>query len=273
MCCPNKQNIAYFLNFHAGEDTIGRYRSPMLLVAITGVHYLQVFGSVWNGSEVCVNPVTRPISLLFVPREPACGVTALAQVFAAIDVAIPKLEDYYKTPDGDGTKGLYFSCDTIHYLNCLADVKWLFAAKRNDKDVCVKFVPRRYGTEVHKLLADNSLAPELVDTSELPGGWIAIIMENIVNGKMLQEHHVKESLRQVLQLMEEKAYVHGDLRPQNILVRDNVFIIDFDWAGNEGDATYPPTLNVSENDWAGGVMPEGQIKKEHDQYQITQFTA
>lgn len=276
--CPNKQNIAYFLNFHAGEDNprIARYWSPMLLVAIIGAHYLQVFGSVWTGSKVCIDPLTRPLSLLFVPRDPDCGVTDIAQVFAAIDSAIPRLEAYYRTPAAYGTKGPYFLCDTIRYLNLICDIQWLYSAKMNDKDVCVKFVPRQYGEKVHQLLADHDLAPKLLKTDKLPGGWIAIIMENIVNGRMLQKpvsQQVKQSLMQVLELMETNSYVHGDLRPQNIIVRENkVYVIDFDWAGNEGEATYPPTLNVSENDWAQGVMPEGQIKKEHDQYQIRQFT-
>ena len=68
--------------------------------------------------------------------------------------------------------------------------------------------------------------------------------------------------------------MHGDLRPQNIIVAENkVYSIDFDWAGKEGEATCPPTVNVtSENNWAPGVMPTGHITKEHDEYHITQFT-
>ena len=278
LSCPNKQNIAYFLNFKAGEDnaSIDRCRSPMLLVAIIGTHYLQVFGSVWNGSKVCVDPLTRPLSLLFVPRDPDCGVTDLAQVFAALDSAIPRLEAYYKTPDY-GAKGPYFSCDTIDYQGCISYIKWLFSATMDDTDVCVKFVPRRYGTEVHRFLAHHNLAPQLLKTAKLPGGWIAIVMEKIVHGHTLQKPvspQVQECLRQVLHLMHTEQYVHGDLRPQNIIVAENkVYIIDFDWAGKEGEATYPPTLNVtSENNWAPGVMPTGHIKKEHDEYHITQFT-
>ena len=276
-CCPNKENIAYFLSFKAGEDDakIERCRSPMLLVAVVGTHYLQVFGSVWNGAKVCVDPLTRPLSLLFVPRDPDCCVTDVAQVFAAIDSAIPRLEAYYKTPSDYGTNGPYFSCDTICYQNCISQIKWLYYAEENGEAVCVKFVPRRYGEEVHRLLADHNLAPKLLRVEKLPGGWIAIVMEKIVNGEMINEPvspQVQQSLKQVLHLMQTKEYVHGDLRPQNIIVAENkVYIIDFDWAGKEGEATYPPTLNCDTN-WAQGVVPKGQIKKEHDEYQITQFT-
>ena len=279
LSCPNKQNIAYFLNFKAGEDdaSIDRCRSPMLLVAIVGTYYLQVFGSVWSGPKVCVDQLTRPLSLLFVPRDPDCCVTAIAQVLAAIDAAIPRLEAYYTTPSGYGTKGPYFSCDTIHYQECISHCKWLYSAKVNDTDVCVKFVPRRYGQEVHQFLADHNLAPQLLQTATLPGGWIAIVMEKIVSGQTLEKPvspQVQQSLRRVLHVLHTKTCVHGDLRAQNIIVAENkVYIIDFDWAGKEGEATYPPALNVtSDNDWAQGVVPKGQIKKEHDEYQIAQFT-
>ena len=68
--------------------------------------------------------------------------------------------------------------------------------------------------------------------------------------------------------MQTNDYVHGDLRPQNIIVAENkVYIIDFDWAGKDGEATYPPTLNTASN-WAPGVMPNCQITKEHDNYQL-----
>ena len=207
--CPNK----YFLNFKAGEED--RSRSPMLLVAIIGTHYLQVFGSVWNGSKVCVDPLTRPLSLLFVPRHPNCGVADIAQVFAAIDSAILSLEAYYETPDYDA-KGPYYSCDTIDYRGCISGIKWLFSAKKMDgdgNDVCVKFVPRRYGEQVHRLLADHNLAPKLLKVDKLPGGWIVIIMEKIVNGQTLQDNpslaspQVQECLKQVLRLMQTKKYV------------------------------------------------------------------
>ena len=110
----------------------------------------------------------------------------IAGVFSAIDSAIPRLEEYYRTPSGYGTKGPYFLCYTIEYQDCICKNQWLFSAKQSDdKDVSVKFVPGRYGEEVHQLLASNGLAPKLKYTAMLPGGWVAIVMEKIVNGKML----------------------------------------------------------------------------------------
>ena len=69
--------------------------------------------------------------------------------------------------------------------------------------------------------------------------------------------------------MHYEGYVHGDLRPPNIVVpTDNTIrILDIDWAGKEGDVRYPQELNTSCN-WHPGVESGGLISKEHDLYQI-----
>lgn len=98
----------------------------------------------------------------------------------------------YETPDC-GIKGPYFLCN---YQGCVSNIKWLYSAKMDGKDVCVKFVPRQYGIEVHQFLAENNLAPKLLQTAHLPGGWIVIVM---VNREMLEKFvnspQVKECLR------------------------------------------------------------------------------
>ena len=67
-----------------------RDRSPMLLVSIVGYHYMQVFGTAWNGSVICTDPLSSPVSLLYVPRDPNKGVSKVPNVLAAIDRAASK---------------------------------------------------------------------------------------------------------------------------------------------------------------------------------------
>ena len=92
----------------------------------------------------------------------------------------------------------------------------------------------------------KQLAPKLISCSRLPGGWCAVIMEKIY-GSMLNSPvsaEVKMALKTAVEVMHAKNFVHGDLRPQNILVVDNkVRLLDFDWAGNEGTARYPKSQN------------------------------
>ena len=79
---------------------------------------------------------------------------------------------------------------------------------------------------------------------------------------------VKKALEDVLCIMHGKGFVHGDLRPQNILVvNDTIRILDFDWAGREGVVRYPNELNISCN-WHADVECGGLIAKEHDKYRI-----
>ena len=51
--------------------------------------------------------------------------------------------------------------------------------------MAVKFT-RTYGTEVHKFLAAKKMTPQLLDTSEIEGGWIVIEMDYI-EGETLHE--------------------------------------------------------------------------------------
>ena len=57
----------------------------------------------------------------------------------------------------------------------------------------------QYGFDVHKVLYDEKMAPELIHYERLPGGWIVVMMEKII-GPNLEV------------IIEEKGFVHGDLR-------------------------------------------------------------
>lgn len=86
--------------------------------------------------------------------------------------------------------------------------------------------------------------------------------------------HVKEQLLRALQVLKRGNFVHGDLRPNNLLLSStyDVRIIDFDWAGEEGIASYPLSLNVATTAWPPGVEPGGKIKAAHDEALISQLT-
>ena len=165
--------------------------------------------------------------------------------------------------------------------NCkkFGDREWLFEAKRvqDDRDVCVKFVRSRYGYVVHKFLADNDLAPKLHSYDlALPGGWFAVIMDK-VEGTPVRRNELtpsqKRSLQHALHLLHKENYVHGDLRPQNILAQPNkVCILDFDWAGECGEVSYPPELSSGEGRWAKGVKCGGEITKDHDHFHVAKLT-
>jgi len=50
-----------------------------------------------------------------------------------------------------------------------------------------------------------------------------------------------------------------------------VRIIDFDWAAMDGNACYPPFINMENVDWHPDVDVGKTIKKEHDDFQLNQL--
>jgi hypothetical protein len=42
----------------------------MLLVSLVGFSHMQVYGAAWNGDDLCYDPLTHPLSTLFVPSDP-----------------------------------------------------------------------------------------------------------------------------------------------------------------------------------------------------------
>ena len=68
--------------------------------------------------------------------------------------------------------------------------------------------------------------------------------------------------------LHENGLVHGDLHAANILWRDGeVRFVDFDWAGEVGEARYPGNMNPKIN-WAIGVGLHKLIRIEHDQHLV-----
>ena len=177
---PNVQNVGYFI--HSRKD-LPQERAPMLLMSVVGCHYFQVFGAVWNKGDLCVDPLCSPVSLLFVPCDPAHGVTKTAHVLAALDAAVDKLDHHYQQPKRKDNHGPYFHSFDGHALvygknigkkDRLFNAKLVRESNGAKEEVVVKFVRFRYGTEVHRLLAEKNLAPRLIHCQKLSGGWIAM---------------------------------------------------------------------------------------------------
>ena len=274
--CPNEQNIGYFIHMKKGQTG----HSPMLLVSVVGCHYLQVFGAAWDGDKrVCVDPLSSPVSLLFVPRDPNHGVSKVAKLLFAMNRAISDLRSHYATSVPMVNNGPYWTKEGLVYKQRMTTVPWLFDAVYYGENVVVKFVRDHYGDKVHRFLAGKNLAPKLHLCERLVGGWYVVIMGKVegrlLNGYMSDDTldpYIKESLNSAVQEMHKNRMVHGDLRPQNILITDksSPVILDFDWAGMEGEATYPAELNETCH-WHKGVKARGKIEKEHDQYQINNY--
>ncbi|KAE9394908.1 hypothetical protein BT96DRAFT_1022286 [Gymnopus androsaceus JB14] len=124
----------------------------------------------------------------------------------------------------------------------------------------IKFT-QRYGLDAHQAAEKLGLAPELIGYEELPAGWKMPQKLQILCGRCWKERLAK---------LHVEGFVHGDLRAQNVLVSDgDIKVIDWDFAGRDGDVDYPRDLNRGRDLWRPNeVKSLVPIKREHDQAMI-----
>lgn len=156
-----------------------------------------------------------------------------------------------------------------------------------DCPVVVKF-GRRYGGAAHRALHSVHRAPELLydgteDSNGADFGGLKMVVMAWVEGTTLDKHkpmtqrqesndQLRTQLHEVLAALQRRDLVHGDFRPPNVLVSENkvIQIVDFDWAGVDGQVFYPLTLNDNLV-WADGVCRGGAIAKSHDKFMIEEL--
>ena len=134
---------------------------------------------------------------------------------------------------GESTKGRYI------YLALTSGPK--------PEKIVVKFT-RKYGKELHEFCANQNYSPKLLAYERLPGDWIGVAMEFVTSAcHFFESEFIQECGQRWLDKMDKMVaaihgagYVHGDLRPPNFVVDGKkLLLIDFDWGGKEGDATFP----------------------------------
>lgn len=156
---------------------------------------------------------------------------------------------------------------------------WLVEIENQQKAV-VKFSELLKGPSLQALqiCADNKLAPKLL-AHGFSGRW-CVTVSQYVDGDTIDVHlqqltrkkeraALLKTVKNMAIMMHEKLkIVHGDLRAPNILVENGtgqVYIVDWDFAGELETARYPLYLNP-ELDWPEGVGAGQMIKPEHDMY-------
>lgn len=131
-------------------------------------------------------------------------------------------------------------------------------------------------------MADAGFAPKLhyfgpIDAGEnaVSYGRLKMVVMDYVEGLTLvharEQHKVPSNfithLRQAIVQLHETGFVFGDLREPNIMVTPDdeitVRLIDFDWAGKDGEVQYPVLISPSIQ-WPAGVKALMPIEKQHD---------
>jgi len=128
-------------------------------------------------------------------------------------------------------------------------------------------------------LAAHGLAPKLYGTAKVDGAPTAYVMEYldpsawqtlhqflISNAAALGHGHLEKALQNIVARLNDKEYVHGDLRTNNIMIwkdspheSPDLRVVDFDWAGKRNQVCYPADRNTNIK-WpgkAGGLIQDG----------------
>lgn len=138
-------------------------------------------------------------------------------------------------------------------------------------NVLVKFC-KSYSQDAYGYLASKSSAPKFIALEQLTDGWLMVVME-YVDGCLGDAATEKPftALRNAVHTLHEAGFVHGDLRPNNIiLTSDSVRIIDFEWpwAGVAEQAVHPFLMNHTDVKWPEGARDGQPIKQDHDMWWV-----
>ena len=217
-----------------------------------------------HSHNVACRLVTEPCEIVFAPSTP--------RIYKSCILLDPELK---------GEEGTLTFVSRANYAYERLFLATLSSPSIASLQVLVKLVPRSYSRDVHKHMADNGLAPKLYGYAEVQGAPTAYVMEYLdpcawqtlheflkYNVTAVNCTQLREVVDSIIEKLESKNYVHGDLRSNNIMIRTDVMdksvdlrVIDFDWAGEAGQVRYPAERN-REIWWPGEAG--GPIEQDHD---------
>jgi hypothetical protein len=273
---PYHEVMSYYI-----QDIKYQSSSPAFLLTLAGPE-LTIYGAFYADS-LYIDRLTPPIWLVDQCNNTK-AMESIARTLKALLHSVQQLVSFsslVKQPmfpylqEYDSDEGKMY----IHYTGQIQ--LHLFRAiikqvGKSDANCIVKFT-ECYGEDVHKYLHEENLAPKLYFTQKI-GQFTAVVMNEIKDAMDIQsylkkfgddESEIKNQCDHLIDCLNDRDMVHGDLRPNNILVKDGkVQVIDFDWAGEGQNVRYPSFMNHVDVSWPIGASDGQLIQHEHDKYWI-----
>ena len=301
---PYMQNIAYYIQYWGDENARKKQKRkrgsnltspgpaqhccPWMLIEVIGQE-IGVSGAAYVDGTPCAQPLSPNIPFLSLPSDRRSRMQQ-ARFCQAIRQGFNTLKAFYADePSVDDPQAGFPFIRKFTPRNAMDEAaevnfsytaplvkgggKMLFFATIDEtgERVFVKFC-EKYNVEAHELAATNGLAPALRSAMELDCGLVMIVMDPVDGA-----HHwgpnesatAKQNLQRFQQTFLNANLVHGDLRSPNVLVdaNDNVFVVDFDWAGSHETEIYPIAVNPEE-EWHEDVQVGKVMKLEHDKFMV-----
>ena len=287
------QNIGYFVaknHEKMPNGTLPTCLSPSLLLS----HY----GRTMTLSIACLTKSGIQVKLLgeFTFQSLEDSGMDLMRFLQGLKNALMSLRSYYHFPRHIEDLRFFFSVpnpeasnESLSLTRIHKTSAWLGYSETQKKHYIVKLCKnKRYGSDAHVALyglysEDQKAAPKLLNRyDDLVFGYSAVVMEYMEDYMMVQEflkvnqefaNSIVKRFEEIVADFHALGFVHGDLRPNNLLVHErskNCLVVDFDWAGKEDepDTRYPLAMNTVNIKWHSDVCDGKLIKKEHDVYQL-----
>lgn len=264
------------------EKVLQASSCPSFLISIAGP-WLLVSGAVFAGKPI----IQRLTSYEWLGRARVNDprqVSEIARIFLAIREPLAALQSYYanlvipSVPRPNCMHPRFFPHITSYPVGAGAkdDVQFAYVCPLQDSVACVafeavlldtnervvvKFVAK-YGESTHRYMADRHMAPALryfglldPHSDHTYAGLSMAVMDKLA-GATLHDRYadspipddVEREVEAAAQELKNGGFVHGDLRPPNIVILDSpvhgsrVRLIDFDWAREVGKVQCPCDL-------------------------------
>lgn len=160
------------------------------------------------------------------------------------------------------------------YLKELKPNTYLAQDMTTKNQVIIKLCYYNYSIKVHQFLSKKGYAPKMIHNERKEEINLTIVIMDYIkdasswnSSKATKKH--KDKLVMCVKELHENNMVHGDIREPNVLMKgdEDVYLIDFEFSGEVGQATYSKHLNPSIN-WHSGVLSGGTVEKDHDTHML-----
>jgi hypothetical protein len=273
---PYMEGIAYYIK-SLPEDA-ERTQYPCFLFELHGTAFA-VNCIVNNDSQVICDTLSPTYQLLY--NQDYFTSMKIARLFASLRKALGSLQQNVLSSASrfpfissyvDKASGMKFYFEYQERLKGL-----LFSATilNTSTQIIVKFCTR-YNEDIHMYCHSHGFAPALHSIQNI-GNYIVVIMEKLDLRPLVlsdaKDPSIQSQARFVFQTLQEKNYVHGDMRESNMLIdrlTNRLILVDYDWAGINGVDLYPPFMNPDIN-WPDGAATGKPLLHEHDLAWINSF--
>ncbi len=118
----------------------------------------------------------------------------------------------------------------------------------------------------HQELEAKGYAPKLYYYGTVTPRYVVVVMEKVEGERIDSYQEVLAHCANALEVLHCQELCHCDFRIPNILVQADrkIYVLDYEWAGTSGQATYPLMMNHVDIEWPDGAVAGGCIEKEHD---------